>query len=242
MRYEPYWTPKRERWDALELLGDLTPEMIHISDIDREALEPYLWADVASEYDSRHLSEEIARRSDRWTTEFLLFWEAWLADEYNHFRGFQRLYSLIYGESEESIERRLALRTPDFSRIGAFIEDEFKLCLVIAYDEIATTRAYAADAEFYTSLGPPALKEWQRRLTADEALHYRNLLEILKLRHAHRADEADAVLEEIFSVDRSSGYTATFVLDHDFHVDQFSEPLLRRCINIIKDKLAVAAR
>ncbi|MFL5629614.1 MAG: hypothetical protein ACJ788_28920 [Ktedonobacteraceae bacterium] len=117
-----------------------------------------------------------------------------------------------------------------------FITDEFKLCLILAYDELATTRSYGEDVPFYKSLGPNAFNDWIKFVRADEALHYLNSIRVAQVRHRDRLPEAEDILLRILNVDLTSDdYRATFVLDHKG--PPFTPAMLKECVDTIVDVL-----
>ncbi len=210
---------KSRGWHALELLGTLTPaDFTRMTADQRAAEEPMFWESVCSEYDAENLCLELERRRDAgayYSPEFWSFEKVWRRDEMNHYVGFRRLYTLIYGKPEAEIEAEMQQRAADFSAFGEFLTDEFKLCLMLAYDELATTRSYATDVPFFRSLGHPALAQWIERVRGDEALHYLNALRVAQARFPDRMATAPAVIAHILDLDLTPGaYRATFILDH----------------------------
>jgi len=188
---------------------------IRLSDAELDALRPAFWNFLCSEDDSRHLYARALQRRDRYSSGLLSFLESWRADEANHANGFARIYRTFYGDDGEALDARLAQRNADFSRISELLDDEFLFCLVLAYDELATTHAYHRDFMFYDSLGPAELKTWIRLVRNDEALHFANLIRLIGEQHRHRIPEARRALDRILEVDvRGEAYEATFVLDH----------------------------
>ena len=210
---------KSRPWNALELLAPLTPaDFTRLTSEQRAELEPNFWESVCSEYDAENLCLELERRRDAgavYSDEFWSFEAVWRRDEMNHYVGFRRLYALTFGRSEADIEAEMQQRAADFSAFGEFLEDELKLCLMLAYDELATTRSYASDVPLYQSLGHPALAAWIERVRADEAMHYYNALRVCQTRHRDRLDEAIPLIRRIVALDLAdSDYRATFIMDH----------------------------
>lgn len=220
---------KSRPWEALELLAPLTSASFRLNADERAAFEPLIWDDLCSEYDAEHLCLELERLADagtRYSAELWSFERVWRRDEYNHYRGFQRLYALLYDADEDHVAARLHQRAADFSGFGAYLTDEFKLCLMLAYDELCTTRAYANDVPFYQSLGDPIFVTWVERVRGDEARHYLNALRVAQTRHRDRLAEAPAIIADILATDlATSDYRGTFILDH--HGPSYSPDLLR---------------
>lgn len=227
---------KSRPWNALELLNPISADSISISDEERHEIEPIIWNDLSSEYDAEHFCVMLENSGLVFSDEFVSFEKVWRRDEYNHYLGFRRIYSLFYGEAEVSITERLERRVPDFSDMEEFFTDEFKLCLILAYDELATTRAYNEDIPFYRSLGPDQFNDWIRNVKADEALHYLNSLRVAQVRHRNRLPEAERILEQILTIDLDSkDYRATFVLDHKG--PPFTPEMLKSCVETIVDAI-----
>lgn len=230
---------KSRPWDALATLAALTPEDITLTPEARADAEPSIWHDLSSEYDAENLCLELERRRDAgavYSPEFWSFEHVWRRDEYQHYVSFQRLYALIYGESEASIAKRLHARAADFSHFGEFLDDEFKLCLMLAYDELCTTRAYAEDIPFYQGMGPAPLHDWIVNVRADEATHYMNALRVAQVRHVDRLDETETIMDQILTLDLTpSEYQATFILDHKG--SSYPPELLRGCATTVFEQI-----
>jgi hypothetical protein len=228
---------KSRPWSALELLLPVVPEAINLSQQAKEQLEAFFWKDLASEYDAENFCVMLEESGLTFSDEFISFEKVWRRDEYNHYLGFRRIYSLFYGEDEEAITERLKRRKPDFKDMEEFITDEFKLCLILAYDEIVTTRAYGEDVPFYKSLGPDAFNAWIKNVRADEAVHYLNCIRVAQVRHRDRLPEAKELLQRILEIDLNmKEYHATFVLDHKGA--PFTPEMLRECADTIVDVLS----
>lgn len=205
---------KSRPWNALELLLPITADQIQLTAEQRQAVEAYIWKDLTSEYDAEHFCVMLEESGLPFSNEFIAFEKVWRRDEYNHYLGFRRIYHLFYGEPEAAISERLRQRVPDFSDLREYFSDEFKLCLLLAYDEHVTTQAFNEDIPFYRSLGPDVFNQWIRLVKGDEAIHYMNALRVAQTRHAHRLADAEAILQRILELDLSGVYQATFVLDH----------------------------
>lgn len=230
---------KSRLWRSLDVLGDLTPASLHLSVAEYEESEEFLWEDLCAEYDAENLCLELERLSaagQEYSEEFWSFERVWRRDEFNHYIGFQRLYHLVYGEPEVSITARLEQRPYDFAPFQEFLTDEFKLCLMLAYDELCTTRAYAHDMPFYRAFGQPRVEEWIHKVRGDEALHYLNSLRVAQTRHRHRLNEAEGILWHALELDLGSKtYQATFLFDHQG--TSYSPEMLRGCMQTIIDQI-----
>ncbi|MBI3555805.1 MAG: hypothetical protein HY074_06055, partial [Deltaproteobacteria bacterium] len=195
--------PKQNVWSSKELLSSLSACCLHIDATLKDNYECILWNDLCSEYDSRNLCLRLQFSRNSYSEAFNSLLELWAADESNHAEGFKIIYAAVYGCEEGDIDARLRGRKVDFSVIEEFIGDEFKLCLLLAYDELATTYSYHGDIPLYRSLGHAPLEGWIRRVKLDEALHFYNLLQVIKNKHSHRIAEAEDILLDILELDLS---------------------------------------
>jgi hypothetical protein len=226
---------RKRNWNAVEALLPLRGK-IRIPPDDRDGFEKELWNDLCSEYDSLHFYRHALSSRLEPSLEFREFLDAWRDDESNHAEGFLHLYLECFSADAAGIRRRLEARASDFSKLSWFFEDEFRLCLLIAYDERATTVSYHLDRTFYRELGGPVLENWIARVRADEALHLANLVNLIRYRHHARIPEARKVMERIVELDvDQSSYAGTFVLDHTG--SPFNPEMLRGCADRIINKL-----
>jgi len=135
----------------------------------------------------------------------------------------------MYGMSEAEIDMEMARRIPDFSGIEFLMEDEFHICVVLAYDELVSARGYRMFYDDFQQFGPAEVFQWVRWASRDEALHYKNFLAIVERVHSHRLDELPAAIEQIRAYENKPGmsYNATFLLDHT--EETFSRSFLTNC-------------
>jgi len=232
---------RSDPWDSLQVLANVKRADLKISEEQLTELEPLLWNELASEYDAENLCQFLQLQEEagqlKRSAPFLAFEATWRRDELNHTLGFARIYSLLFNVEENELFARLQSRPHNFTPIARFLDDEFKICLVIAYDEIATTRAYWEDyRDRYPRWGNPDVVEWIRLVTRDEAFHFANVLEVIKECHAERILEVPAIIDEFIQWDSGGNeYRATFVLDHE--ADQFDDGFLATCRRIILRQL-----
>ena len=214
------FSPRRGDWDAGALFAGITRSDVALDDDEIAELEQFFWFDLCAEWDSRNLHEHLHGRGDSYSREFLAYEDAWYADELNHAEGFLALYGILYGEPREETIARLEARVPDFDAIESFFGDEFRLALLFAYDELATTRAYKLDMALYDRMGHPVFGEWIRRLLKDEGYHHANAVEVLRACHAHRMGEVAEHVDDFVAWDLGDHrYRATFLFDHEWDVD-----------------------
>lgn len=228
---EPFF---KSCWDSREVLKDIFTIQPGISASEIAELEPMLWNDICSEYDGRHFFTWAANSGISFCPAFKEFERLWIADENNHYQGFRMIYSWLYGQSEQDIEDRLQQRAPDFTSLLPLLTDEFFVCLVFAYDEIATARSYGMDIELYRRMGGGStfLESWIRQVARDEAMHFKNITNIITSQYGHRTAEIPSYIDRLIQHDLSeTPYTATFVLDHKGHY--FTEEFLQKCKAII---------
>jgi len=199
-----------------------------------KSLQEVLWADLFSEYDARHLSEFVRSLKAPFGAHFWACETRWAKDEELHYLGFRTIYGAAFARSPESLEIELAARAAqvDFGPIADLFEDEFAAACLLAYDELATVRAYRASYDSYALLGPEMMS-FIRKVTADEGRHFRNFMKLLREEHSGRLDELPRIIKRIRSRE-GQPYGNTFVLDHDDGVwndaifDDAAAVLLRR--------------
>ena len=195
-----------------EIRRSIEPHSRRLSAEEKVQLEDVLRWDLLSEFDARFFSAHLRTLGIEFTPAFLEIEHEWARDEERHYRLFRTAYDTVIGLNEE-FEAELANRSADFEPIAHLLEDEFSICCLGAYDELATVRAFRANIANYDKLGPEFGKV-VRRVIADEARHYHGFLTVLQNEHAHRADEAEAALQRIRNTE-GTAYGNTFVLDHD---------------------------
>jgi hypothetical protein len=228
-------------WDSLAILSDVNRKSIELNAAFLEALEPSLWIELVTEYDADHFCEYLKLRQA--TVKLFLsdmfseFEKIWRRDELNHTRGFARVYSVLYSVSEEELFDRLSNRRSNFSAIEPLLVDEFAICVVLAYDEIATTKSYQYDmVHRYPKFRNQALIDWIRLVARDEAWHFENALNIIKTNHLHRIPEVPSILDQLMDFDVSGKeYQATFVLDHS--ANNYDSEFLDSCRTLILRRL-----
>ncbi len=67
--------------------------------------------------------------------------------------------------------------------------------VMIAFDEMCTCHAYAADKNFYAGLGSNRFVRWLREVIADEAVHSMNAVNVIRARYSDRVREVGAILD-----------------------------------------------
>ncbi|QRK10110.1 hypothetical protein JQX13_08435 [Archangium violaceum] len=229
------FTPRSRPWDALALLASLGRKDVALSN---DALAPYLELidySMVTEFDSQNFDAFLSKLEGdglSFTPEFTTFREVWRRDEWNHYVGYRRLVNILTGVPEAELHQRTLSRPSDFGEIATFLQDEFLICMTFAYDEIVTRHACSMAKDIYRAFGHETFLTWIYLVGRDEAWHFMNLVEVIRLRHQHRLGECAAVLERLLAWDRERRpYHSTFVLDHD--LDLLGEATLRRCANIL---------
>lgn len=224
--------PKSFQWDSMQMLQGITRDDLTINETEILELEELFWNDICSEYDADNFCQFLKKSGIRLSSEFKIFEAIWQRDEWNHYLGFRQIYSLLYQKSCEEIDELVAAREVDFSPILEFLEDEFMICLVLAYDEIATTRSYRMDFELYKSFGPQPLADWIKCVARDEAVHFSNILNIIRLCHSEHIPKVPKFVKKLVDYDLANhDYKGTFVLDHKGYY--FTPDFLYKCSQTI---------
>lgn len=210
--------PVQRPWNSADLLSDIQLSDLRKANRMEHAEELFLF-DMNTEYDAMNLFAHLrAKTADgyKFTQDFWAFINAWRADEWNHYIGYRMLYSLCTGRTAADLHAEVKARPFDFRPVETFLSDEFKICLVIAYDEMFTIWSCKQDFELFDAFGKPRASRWIRRVARDEGFHFQNALEVVRRQHADRIGEAAEFLDSILHWDlESHEYKSTFVLDHE---------------------------
>ena len=178
-----------------------------------DALRTSIWHSLSSEYDARHLSAFLRGSGLRLSDAFWAMETAWAVDEDKHYQALRWLYARLFSVDESSLDAQVAARQPDFSALAPLVPDEFSLCVVLAFDELASARSYARDRSRpgLGSVGARLL----HHIAQDEFLHCRNALDILRCCHRDRVPDVQDVLSRAIAHDACPQfrYRATFLLD-----------------------------
>lgn len=226
------FTPKTISWSSSEILQGLRREDILLSNEALEQFRDVIWGDLCAEHDAENFCRLLERRGGDRSPEFIAFERAWRRDEFNHYIGFRSLYCTIYGVSEATVTQNLKAREVNFEPLKDFLKDDFLITLTIAYDEIATTRAYAVDHKMYRSFGNRSVEIWIKNVTRDEGNHFRNCLEVIKRCHSERINEIPDIVEELIKFNlRRNTYKGTFIFDHGG--EQFTPEFLQGCGDLL---------
>jgi len=221
------YVPRQRQWSLEALFEGVSAAEVTCSKEDAIAAEPRLWLDLAAEWDARLLQAHLVEGDRGFSQEFHAFLRVWAEDEEQHTEGLLRLYSLVTGEPSDSVRSRLMAREGDFRAVESLFDGEFEVLVLLAYDEAMSTAGYGEDIPFYRSLGPASFGRLLRELKNDEAMHYRNAVELLVLAHSDRLAEVPEVVARAVKFDEAQEeYRATFVLDHA--TDQFDGARMER--------------
>jgi hypothetical protein len=171
---------------------------------------------IITEYDARRLYWYIEGRNPEHTRRLAEVLKPWLKDEIDHAYGFALIYSSYTGYPLDEIALEVETRKSEFSLIDPILQDQLRLLIMLAYDEIITTHVYHRSIKKYDNFNSRQLSSWIRKIKKDEAAHFFLFIQKAKLLFPNRIKEAPAILREIFDLDFSkSEYTGTFVLDHN---------------------------
>jgi len=183
--------------------------------------------DMHSEKDSESFSKAIHELNIGLSEDFLAFEQLWLKDELNHYTGFRSLLGLICAEPRNEVEEQARLLS--FDALMPLLQDEFHLCLLLAYDEIITTTLYISEYSSYDEAADPFISQWIRYVARDEAYHFGNLLKIMLTHYSHKFHEMPTLVEQLIKHELSiQNYGKTFVLDRaGYHL---SRSFLLQCV------------
>jgi len=210
-------------WDEGLLLSGIADDLSQSAECDRltrknwdvASFRALLTHEILSEYDASLFSRSLGVLRVPLSNDFRSFERDWLMDEQRHHRGFRWLYAKLYGDSVREIDAKLEQRAAELESLQDFLQDEFSLLVLLGYDEIVTTKAYARDFPIYDSFRRPELSTFIRLVARDEAFHFKRIVAMIRSRFAERLDEVPAVLNLVLAADRvDRPYAATFVLDH----------------------------
>lgn len=222
------FTPRANIWSALDFLDGITSSSFTILPDRRESIADTMWSNICAEYDAENFCKKLEELNHSFPPEFLAFERAWRRDEFNHYLGFRRLYSLAFGLDEEEIHRKVIARPINFGPISEFLQDPFMICMIVAYDELATSKGYAEEVTEYRNMGPKQLESWIKLVAKDEANHFLNCIDVIKLCFSDRITEIPTILDKLIEISLSeTEYGGTFVLDHQG--DEYTPEFLERC-------------
>ncbi|OCK60180.1 hypothetical protein LMTR3_19905 [Bradyrhizobium sp. LMTR 3] len=174
------------------------------------------------------MKKELSIRNVIATEEAAAFFDAWATDEERHADGFIQIMELVADGSEKDLWERLDARSHNFCAINEYLKDEFSVMVMIAFDEMCTCHAYAADKGFYAGLGSDRFVRWLREVTVDEAVHSMNAVNVIRARYSDRIGEVGTILDGLTSsVADESNYCGTFVLD--YFGEKYTKEMLANC-------------
>ncbi|MCA1516266.1 hypothetical protein I6F31_35315 [Bradyrhizobium sp. NBAIM01] len=173
------------------------------------------------------MQQEVVSRNLIASDEVAAFFNAWAMDEERHTEGFIRIIELVAKGSEKDLRERLDARPHDFGPIVEYLKDEFSLLVMIAFDEMCTCRAYAAEKPFYDTLGNNTFHHWLREVIADEAVHSMNAVNVIRARYRDRIGQVGTILDNLIRATDNLRYSGTFVLD--YFGAAYSKELLAEC-------------
>lgn len=225
------FVPKSVQWSSKVMLKGLQRKDIIVNQSYLSRKKDFFLHAAYTEYDAENLCKYLDTLEMEFSPEFKVFEKVWRRDEWNHYVGFRYIYSIMFNQREEDVARLIEERPSNFSGINQFLNDEFSICLLIAFDEILTTKGYAGEKKLYHSLGHPAFARWFKYVTKDEAYHFTNAMEVIRLNHYNRIPEIPKMLDSFIEWDmQRNEYGSTFVLDHDLYSPEF----IQEGANVIK--------
>jgi hypothetical protein len=145
---------------------------------------------------------------------------------------------MLYNRTEHEIASHIENEKGDFRLIKEFSDDEFKICLLLAYDEIATSKSYFSEFPLYRAFGNPTFLYWFKKVTVDELYHFQNCMEIIRYCHPGRIPEIADTIDIFIECDmRRNQYNRTFVFDHYWYSRAFLEHCKELIVTYFKNGL-----
>ncbi len=223
------FVPRVVKWSSVDLLKEINSQHVTATPELRNRIKHDLWGDMCAENDAENLWKHLTSLDIDFTSSFKAVLKDWREDERNHYIGLRQICSSVYHIAEEIIEKEMHERQPDFTHLQPFLEDEFKICVVLAYDELVSARGYNMFFEDFKQLGPRPFAQWVKWAARDEALHYQNFLDVIKLHHYSHLNKTEEVINEIYDYENQKDYVynATFLLDHT--EETFTRDFLNEC-------------
>ncbi|CAM2925209.1 hypothetical protein SAMN04490207_3858 [Pseudomonas gessardii] len=187
-----------------------------LSETEKSDWKGIFFDSIITEYDARRLYWHIEDQNPSATSELADVLRPWLRDEIDHAYGFSLIYSAYTGSPLDEVVLEVETRKSNFESIDPFMQDTFRLLILLAYDEIITTHVYHRSIKQYDKFNSSQLSTWIRKTKKDEAKHFFSFIEKAKQLFPERLQEAPLILEKLFELDfEKTQYTGTFVLDHN---------------------------
>lgn len=229
--------PRSVKWSSEKLLWGITGEHVTAPSELRKSVHHDLWGDMCAEHDSQNLWFHLNNLPYNFSEQFKQALEVWRLDEINHYIGLRQICSTMYHVSEQEIDDQMKNRIPDFHNLAPFLTDEFKICVVLAYDELVSARGYTIFTDDFKKFGPEPYVQWVKWAARDEALHYYNFIDVAKNCHPDRLIESKKIINEIkkYENQKNYEYKATFLLDHT--EETFSREFLNSCGKMVLSAL-----
>ncbi|WP_338830715.1 hypothetical protein [Bradyrhizobium sp. 27S5] len=152
--------PVRRNWNPDELFHGLTMLTAEPSVV--RARWDKLWPDLYTEYDATHQRQELQVRNLDITDDAEAFFQAGRPTKNVTPMDSSASLNLSLTDPKTRYARYRDTRSHDFDPIGAHLNDEFSLMVMIAFDEMCTCPAYAAEKSFYDGLGNDTFHYWLR--------------------------------------------------------------------------------
>lgn len=234
---------------ALAPLQSILPEDLTVVR-DRLISDQHFWLTLRGntevEFDAEKLCKYLDQRSNagslNLSADFLRFREIWRRDELRHAIGFAYLEFLLSGVWIADRQAEVLELPSNIVKLeeAGLLFDELHLLILIAYDEICTTRAYHHELTFnYHRWQQPTISNWLRGVAAEEAHHFRNACKIIRDKYKGRHKDVEQIVDRVYRFDRDcTDYQGLFVLDHgdrDLYTPRFladaAEMVLKTCLS-----------
>ena len=241
MPHATKFIPKQRAWDN----SLLETEALNINQINPGEALGIIRPDLEAEYDANRLCERLVTAAETegvvFSPEFKACELLWRRDEFRHYQGFRRIWSLISGQLETEVDGEMAAAESDFSELQVFFGSEQGVSVLVVYDELTTVRSYREDLPMYRAMGSN-FEEWFKLVISDEVFHYGNFLQVIRHNHRHKLSQALEFLRLLIELDKKGAkYNRTFVLDRRANTFD-SQSFIQACGEAVEAAIIMACK
>lgn len=234
---ESKYIPLHRPWFSGDFFVGIDRKQVLLKDEELNFYRDYFLGHLQAESDSKNLYQEIVRHHTV-SPEFMDFLRVWRIEEQNHAEGYYLIMRILFDENESQLKQRVENEPASFNHLKDFLDDEFKLCVLFAYDEYATVMDYRKN-----SLGhkgwPITFAKWIDKVIKDEARHFVNLIKLIHYKYKARIHETPNILQQVLNVEKNlKDYQHTFLFDHTgsnfkLHYDELEHECANRVLKSI---------